>query len=74
MSAKMKRREFFLLLGGAAAAGPFAAHAQQSEQKRRVGVLMGLSADDVQAQDRIAAFVQGRQQYPLSKTPVVSRF
>jgi hypothetical protein len=58
----VKRREFITLFGGAAAGGPFAARAQQSEQKRRVGVLMGLSADDVQAQNRIAAFVQGLQQ------------
>jgi putative tryptophan/tyrosine transport system substrate-binding protein len=37
------------------------ARAQQSERKRRVGVLMGL-AGDAQAQDRIAAFEQGLQQ------------
>ncbi len=56
----MKRREFITLLG--AAAWPLAARAQQSERKRRVGILMGLSADDAEAQDRIAAFVQGLQQ------------
>ena len=57
----MRRREFLTLLGGAAT-WPLAARAQQSERKRRVGVLMGLSADDAEAQDRIAAFVQGLQQ------------
>src|SRR5205085_12386398 len=57
----MRRREFITLLGGTAI-WPLAARAQQSERKRRVGVLMGLSADDAQAQDRIAAFLQGLQQ------------
>ena len=57
----MKRREFITLLGSAAA-WPLAARAQQNEQKRRIGILMGLAADDLEAQDRTAAFVQGLQQ------------
>jgi putative tryptophan/tyrosine transport system substrate-binding protein len=57
----MNKREFITLLGGPAI-WPLAARAQQSERKRRVGILMGLSADDAEAQDRIAAFVQGLQQ------------
>jgi putative ABC transport system substrate-binding protein len=39
-----------------------AARAQQSEPKRRVGVLMGLAADDPEGQDRIAAFEHALQQ------------
>ena len=55
----MRRREFITLLGGAAAAWPLAAHAQQAEQMRRIGVLMGLAEDDQEMRARLAAFRQG---------------
>ena len=65
----MKRRNFITLVSGAAAcavgaaAWPFAAPAQQkSPPARRIGVLMGLSAEDPESQARLAAFAQGLQQ------------
>ena len=58
----MRRREFVTLLGGAAAAWPVAARAEQSEQMRRIGVLMNTGADESESQARLAAFMQGLQE------------
>jgi putative tryptophan/tyrosine transport system substrate-binding protein len=52
------RREFITLLGGAAA-WPLSAGAQQFDQLRRVGMLIGYAENDRETQDRVAAFRQG---------------
>src|SRR5262244_2943782 len=57
----MRRREFITLLGGGAAAWPLAARAQQPEQMRRIGVLMGWPESDPEARSERGAFVKELQ-------------
>ena len=54
----MRRRQFITLLGGAAA-WPLAARAQQTDQRRHIGVMTGLPEDDPENQARLAGFRHG---------------
>jgi putative ABC transport system substrate-binding protein len=58
----MRRREFIVALGGAAV-WPLAAHAQQAERMRRIGVLTPYAADDREGQARVAALQQGLAEF-----------
>jgi putative ABC transport system substrate-binding protein len=58
----MRRREFITLLGGTVAPSPLAAWAQQGEQMRRIGVLLGATADDMEFQAWVGAFRQALQE------------
>jgi putative ABC transport system substrate-binding protein len=62
MGIHIRRREFIVTVGGTAAAlWPLAAHAQQFNRARRIGVLMGYPENDSEAQAYIAAFRDGLQ-------------
>jgi putative ABC transport system substrate-binding protein len=50
----MRRREFLGVVGGAAAGWPLAAHAQQPDRMRHIGILMGLAEDDPETKSRLA--------------------
>jgi putative tryptophan/tyrosine transport system substrate-binding protein len=55
----MRRREFLDAMGGLAVTWPLDARAQQAEHVRRIGALIGTSADDLDGEVRLRAFVQG---------------
>lgn len=56
--ASVRRRDFISLL----AAWPLAAHAQQVDGVRNIGISLGVAADDPQGKAIITALLQGLQE------------
>ncbi len=55
----MRRREFIKIIAGSGVPWPLAAHAQQGERVRRIGVLIGQAAADTETTEEVGAFAQG---------------
>ena len=70
----MRRREFIQVIAGGMAVWPLAAHAQQSAQKRRIGVLMNRTENDPEGLARLKAFREGLGQLGWSDVPIDIRW
>src|SRR6516164_480429 len=66
----MRRRDFIKVVAGPAISWPLAAHAQQINRTRRIGVLMA-RPNEPEAQAWVAAFLQGLQELGWSVGPNV---
>jgi len=58
----VRRRDFIQAVIGSATTWPFAAHAQQQDEVRRIGILTNVAADDPESPASVAAFKEALQQ------------
>ena len=65
MAIHIRRREFIAALGGAAVAWPLVVNAQQPSV-RRIGVLMGRSANDPEGQKQATSLQRGLEEFGWS--------
>jgi putative ABC transport system substrate-binding protein len=66
------RRKFVTLLGGAAAVWPLAAHAQQPERMRRIGILHDYAEADPEGREQIIAFREELQKLGWTKDRTIA--
>jgi len=59
---EVRRRDFIRIVAGSTATWPLAARAQQIERMRRIGILVGLPANDPQGQTTLTTLLQALQQ------------
>ncbi len=59
----MIRREVIALLGSTAVSWPVGGRAQHGQRSRQIGVMMSSGSDSTVAQARLAAFMQGLQDW-----------